>query len=59
MLTAIFGDIQSGRLQRLPYLGMSQLTGPQMAGVLNLAVFLALLLIPSSALGHQGGATKA
>ena len=149
MLTTIFGDIQSGRLQRLPYLGyylaivllillagvgigasiglaertvggdlaeaqqliaekfgliglvlivvvfavllfaqlniaakrvrdiglaapwlvllgvfilvgaVSRLVGPELAGILNLVVFLALLLIPTGALGKVSGSTGA
>jgi uncharacterized membrane protein YhaH (DUF805 family) len=35
---------------------LSQWFGPQLAGVLNLLVFLALVLVPSNALGQGGGA---
>lgn len=35
---------------------LSQWRGPQLAGVLNLLVFLVLVLVPSNALGQGGGA---
>lgn len=74
MFGVLFGDIASGRLLRLPYLGYSILLGvlalfvvaalisglvsQQASGVVNSLVWLALVLIPTGMLGGKSGGLR-